>query len=157
MWIPSKISWTHWKIWRNCLPQTNTAKVFCLVFLVLHCPCWEIWVALPYLGKPQQLQEQRYPFLPVCVGVLWVKWKIWLPVLGIFNTHTDVEACDCTRGLYKHQDSKRVCTGSWLWEKTLLPHQGLKPTSVLCLAFSRMLYQLSYPCPSSQCTLSLDP
>ena len=27
----------------------------------------------------------------------------------IFNVRTDVDACDCTRGLYGHR--KRVCTG----------------------------------------------
>ena len=30
---------------------------------------------------------------------------------------------------------KRVCTGSWLWEKNPLLLRGLKPASVLCLAF----------------------
>ena len=33
-------------------------------FLVLLCPLREI--RLPYLGKAQQPQEQRYPFLSVC-------------------------------------------------------------------------------------------
>ena len=42
---------------------------------------------------------------------------VWLPVLGIFKVHTDVDACDCTRGLYGHH--KRVCTGSWQGEKSL--------------------------------------
>ena len=60
---------------------------------------------------------------------------VWLPVFGIFNMHADVDACNCTRGLYGHRKTKRVCTESWLWEKNHLPHQGLKPTSVLCLAF----------------------
>ena len=35
---------------------------------------------------------------------------VWLPAFGIFNVSTDVDACDCTRGLYGHR--KRVCTGS---------------------------------------------
>ena len=30
-----------------------------------------------------------------------------LPVLGIFNVRTDVDACDCTRELYGHR--KKVC------------------------------------------------
>ena len=29
---------------------------------------------------------------------------------GIFNVYTDVDACDCTRGLYGHP--KKVCSGS---------------------------------------------
>ena len=53
--------------------------------------------------------------------------------LEIFNLRTDVAACDCTRGLYRHR--KRVFTGSWLWEKNSLPHRGLEPASVLRLAF----------------------
>ena len=50
-----------------------------------------------------------------------------------FNVCTDVDAHDCTRGLHGH--CKRVCTGSWLWERNPLPHLGLKPASVLHLAF----------------------
>ena len=46
-----------------------------------------------------------------------VQAKVWLPVLGSFNVHTDVNACDCTRGLYGHR--KRVGTKSWLVEKSL--------------------------------------
>ena len=34
-----------------------------------------------------------------------------------------------------HGHRKRVCTGSWLWEKNPLPHLGFEPASVLRLAF----------------------
>ena len=47
--------------------------------------------------------------------------------------HTDVDACDRTRGLYGHR--KRVCTSSGLWEKNPLWQHGLKPASVFCLDF----------------------
>ena len=87
----------------------------------------------PYVGKAQQPQEQRYPFLSVCAVFSCVQRLVWLPVFGIFNMHTDVDACDCTRGLYGHR--KRVCTESWLWEKSPLPHQGIEPGSVLHLDF----------------------
>ena len=73
----------------------------------------------PYMGKAQQLQEQRYPFLSVCAVFPCVQTMIWLPVFGFFNVRTDGDACDCTRGLYGHR--KRVCTESWLWEKNPLP------------------------------------
>ena len=53
---------------------------------------------------------------------------IWLPVLGIFNVRTDVDAYDCTRGLCGHR--QRVCAGSGLREKNPLPHRGLEPASV---------------------------
>ena len=79
------------------------------------------WVRL------QQPQEQRYPFLTVGVVFLCVWTKVCLPVLGFFNVHTGVNACDCTQGLYGH--CKRVCCESWLWEKNPLPHQGIKPAS----------------------------
>ena len=51
----------------------------------------------PYLGKAQQPEEQRYPFLS--------------GVCSIFVCpSTYVDAFDYTRGLYGH--CKRVCTGS---------------------------------------------
>ena len=58
---------------------------------------------------------------------------VWLPVLDIFNLNTDLDACDCTQGLYEHR--KRVCTASCLWEKNRWSHRGLEPASVLRLAF----------------------
>ena len=58
---------------------------------------------------------------------------VWLTVTGIFNVHTDVDTCDCTRGLYGH--GKRVCTGSWLWNKNPLPQRGLEPLLVMRLVF----------------------
>ena len=79
-------------------------------------------------------QEQRYPFLPACAVFSCVHTMVWLPVFGIINVRTDVDACGCTRGLYGH--GKRVCTESRLWEKNPLPHRGLEPASVLRLAFS---------------------
>ena len=58
----------------------------------------------------QQWQEQRYPFLTVRAVFSCVQTKVWLPVLGIFNVRTDVNACDCTQGLYGHRN--RVCAES---------------------------------------------
>ena len=52
---------------------------------------------------------------------------LWLPVFDL-NVPADVDACDCTRGLYGQRE--RVCTESWLWEKIPLPH-----ASILCLSF----------------------
>ena len=54
-----------------------------------------------------QLQEQHYPFLTVCTVFSCVQTTVWLPMLVIFNVHMDVNACDCTQGLYTH--CKRVC------------------------------------------------
>ena len=36
----------------------------------------------------------------------------------IFSVHADVDACNCMQGLYEH--CKRVCTESWLEEKSLV-------------------------------------
>ena len=55
---------------------------FVFWYLML-CPLREIRVAFP--GKAQQPQEQRYPFLFVCVVFLCVQTMVWLPVSGIFN------------------------------------------------------------------------
>ena len=79
------------------------------------------WVRL------QQPQEQRYPFLTVRAVFSWVQTKVWLQMLGTFNVLTDVNACDCTRGLYGHHE--KVCTECWLWEKNPLPHRGIEPAS----------------------------
>ena len=70
-----------------------------------------------------------------------------------------------TQESYTH--TVKICTESWLWEKSLLLHQGIEPTSALCLAgflvqcsinwailpslsaeLSCHLYQLSYPAPN---------
>ena len=47
----------------------------------------------------QQPQKQHFPFLIVCAVFLCVQTMVLLPILGIFNVRTDVEACDCTGGL----------------------------------------------------------
>ena len=52
----------------------------------------------PYLRKAQQPQEQRYPFLSVCVVFVCVQTMVGLPVFGTFNVHTAVDARDCTQG-----------------------------------------------------------
>ena len=46
----------------------------------------------------QQPQEQRYPLLTVPAVCSFAQTKVYLSMLGIFNVHTDVNACDFTRG-----------------------------------------------------------
>ena len=65
-------------------------------------PQRKIQVALPGIQQPQ---EQRYPFLTVRAVFSCVQTEVWLPMLGIFNARTDVNACDRTRGLYGHRKS----------------------------------------------------
>ena len=116
-----------------CLSSHHSYSSFVFFFDSTSLSLVHTKLVSPYLGKAQQPREQRYPFLPACVVFSCVRTMVWLPVFGIFNVHTDVDACDCTRELYGHR--KRVCTGSYLWEKNPLPHRGLEPASVLRLAF----------------------
>ena len=105
-----------------CYSRCSTqSALFYLVFYF----CFKFSTSLIPAGKSgrltwvrlQQPQEQRYPFLTMPAVFSCVQAKVWLPVLGSFNVHTDVNACDCTRGLYGHR--KRVGTKSWLVEKSL--------------------------------------
>ena len=48
------------------------------------------------MGKAEQLQEQCYQFLSVCVVFLCVQTMVWLAVFGIFTVCTDTGASDCT-------------------------------------------------------------
>ena len=96
------------------------------------------WVRL------QQPQEQRYPFLAVCAVFLCVQTKVWLPMFAIFNVRTDVNAHDCTWGLYGHR--KRVCTESWLWEKNPLPHRGIRSALAVCRFNALQTVLHPHPC-----------
>ena len=66
-----------------------------LTFWYFIVPCGKF--ESPYLGKTQHLQEQRDLFLSVRAVFSCVHTMAWLPVLGISNVCTDVDACDCTR------------------------------------------------------------
>ena len=127
--IPAMLLWRG--LWRPML------------CIVRQCPSWGIGGTLS--GKTQQSTEQCYRFLSVCAVFSCVQTVTWLPVFEIFIVRTDVDACDCTRGLCGHR--KRVCTGSWLWEKSPLLHVGLEPASVLHLAFrlDGLPTELSHP------------
>ena len=67
----------------------------------------------PYLGKAQQPQEQRYPFLPVCAVFSRVQTMVYGCQCLAFNVRTDVDAYDCTQGMYEHRES------SLHWQLTL--------------------------------------
>jgi len=51
------------------------------------------WVRYVY-----QPQEQRYLLLTVCILFSYVQPMVWLPVFGIFNVHTDVDAYEVDSG-----------------------------------------------------------
>ena len=98
-------------------------------------------VGLPYPGKAQQPQEQHYPFLSVCAVFLCVQTTVWLPVFGTFNVCAEINACECTRGLYRC--CKRGCTKSWLREKSLAAPGTQTCVSVVPWFFSQTMYQLN--------------
>ena len=98
--------------------------------------------SLPLVGNSSHLTQVRrscckssvthsYQCMPYFCVVSKQGWGC--QSLVFFYMRTDVDACHCTLGLYKYW--KRVCAGSWLWEKNPLPHQGLEPVSALLLAF----------------------
>ena len=68
----------------------------------------------PYADKialPLTVDARAALPIPVSVcGISVYQTMVWLPVFGICNVRTAVDACNCTRGLYGHR--KRVCTGS---------------------------------------------
>ena len=100
-----------------------------------------IWVI-----KAEQPQRAALPILSVCaIFSCFGQTMVCLPACGIFNKRTDVDACNCTRGL--HGRRKRLCMGSWLWEKNTLLHRGLEPASVLCLAFQSDALQTEHGVP----------
>ena len=102
-----------------------------------------IWHILFLLHCP--LQEIRVPFLPVCSSSMCPNWQCCGCHCWGFLTCAHVDECDCTRGLYRHR--KRGRTGSWLWEKTFLPHGDSNPRQYCAWLFSRTFYQRSCPRP----------
>ena len=101
----------------------------------------------PYLGKAQQPQKQRDPFLPGCAVFSCVQTITLVWLFGIFNVRTDVDA-----SLFTH----RVCRNT-VRESALEVDSGgeipcctrdSNPHQYCAWLFSRTLYQLSHPHPS---------
>ena len=78
----------------------------------------------------------------VCTILVCVQTKAWLPVSGIFNVCTDVDACDCTQVLYGH--CKSLHWKLTLGEKSLAAPGTQTGISIVLGFLSQMLYQLSY-------------
>ena len=65
-----------------------------------------------YLGKATAAARAALPIpVDVCSVIVCPNNGIWLPVVEDFNVITDVDTCECTHGLYEHDD-KGVCTES---------------------------------------------
>ena len=140
----------YW-IWPVSSAQCVFFSSFFFFFKVLLCSLRETIFRSSYLGKAQQPQAQRYPFLSMCVIFSCLQTVVWLSVFGICKVRTELDVCDCTPEMYGHR--KRVCTESRLWEKNALSHRGLEPASVLRLAFESdaLPPELSGPLAIVQC------
>ena len=127
-------------------------------FFFFFVPCGKF--GSPYLGKTQQPQEQRHPFLSVCAVFSCVKTMVWLPVFGIL--------CVCVVGGWvgeRERDSAQMvmhaiahggCTdtvrGSALeadsGRKIVFAAPGTRTLlNITPGFFSQTLYPLSYPGP----------
>ena len=98
---------------RACACVSVFLSVFFILFCFLLFVC--LFVSLDFLNPLQEIgvasqqpQEQRYPFLPVCVAFLCP--TLWLQSLGIFIARADVDACDYTRAVQTPRES--VCAES---------------------------------------------
>ena len=90
------------------LPQGERGFLL-LVFLGLLCQ-FVGKLGSPYLVRHSSCKSNAaQSFIGVCI-ISCVQTVVCLPVFGIFNMHTDVDACTCTWGLYGHCD--RVCSES---------------------------------------------
>ena len=96
------------------------------------------WVRL------QQPQEQCYLFLTVRAVFSCLQTKVRLPMLEIFNVHTDVNACDSTWGLYGY--CKRICAECWLREKIPCCTRELNSLSVACQSDALPTELHPHPC-----------
>ena len=99
------------------LPRCKTISSRHIIYKRL----WGIYIfciSLTLSGNPGTAAARAALPIPISVCSVFVCQDngIWLPGFGIFNVWTVVDACGCTRGLYGHR--KRVCTWSWLGEKS---------------------------------------
>ena len=82
----------------GCMVLPFSAFFFFFFFLSFIITCRKF--GFPYLGRAQQPQVQHYPFPSVRAVFSCVQAMVWLTVFAIFNLHTDVNTCNCSRGLY---------------------------------------------------------
>ena len=89
----------------------------------------EKWFGSPYLGEAEQPQEQRYPFLSVCVVFSCTRPNDGMAasVRDFERAHPEVDACDGTRGPHGHRKSLHWKMA--LGENPLL-HRVLRRTGV---------------------------
>ena len=96
----------------------------CTVFWGAQTPLLP-WGCTVFLGAQTQFLPvctvfwgAQTPFLPVCTVFLCAQTMVWLPVLGIFNVHTEVQHASAALST--------AHTESWLWEKNTFMSRGVK-------------------------------
>ena len=80
-------------------PHLHTLLYF-FSFSILLCPLWKIWVSWVRHSRRKRSATHSYHSISACS--IFMCQNNMVPSLGIFNMRTDVDACDCTRGLYGH-------------------------------------------------------
>ena len=104
--------WMCVTLWSRMLSTSCLIPCPCVVYVIRGNKDILIdWLIDRSLGcltliRPQQLQEQQHPFLSACAAFSCVQTMVWLPVFRVFNVRADVNARDCTQGLYtQHKKS----------------------------------------------------
>ena len=84
-----------------------------------------------------------YPFLPERAA-FWSTLNngVLLPVFGIFNTRTNVDASTAHGGGCTSEHRREVCTESWLWKKNPMSHRGVEPASE-ALSMRNTIHQIT--------------
>ena len=85
---------------------------------------WKFRVAFPGESQLRQSRATKPTVHAWCFCVSVIHRTV------TFNVRTDVNECDRTRGCTDTR--KRVCTESWLWEKSPSPHLGIEPAAAAC-------------------------
>ena len=115
---------------------------FFFFFLTSVLSCWDFFMensrCFPR-GKPAATQS-RYPTYGACQMFQLFHHQPNSDMDGIFNVHTDVNACDCTWGCANAITESAVKVDSGR-KKYSLPGRGFEPALAACRS---ELYQLSY-------------
>ena len=108
--------------WVHCL-MTVVHAVFCRKLGCLTL----VRIQQPYQQCHIKKSQTVAPIPVFPCGKKINKKMVWVSQFGIFNVCTDVDACYCTWGLYKHHE---ICTESQLWgRKPPLPYWEPLPVS----------------------------
>ena len=130
--------WVTFPVTGGKCPGLTVKRFLQLEGMSFFSPCFYVSASLFLMGKLGHLTWVRhssckssalYPFLTECAIFSCVRTVVWLPAFGIFKVHTDVDACNCTRGLCRHR--KKVY-GTFLVDRAVQPSWSDCTVSVAC-------------------------